>query len=119
MGAVVRKLLVMLIAVAFSVGTVLGSAAMATALCPAAPQHSQAAHGGHSAHAHHQHGAPEGTKDADARKCCVICFSVAAADPAMVRAIDLVAFPIRYALDVQRLVGRPSMLDPEIPKRRT
>jgi len=116
MGAVVRKLLVMLIAVAFSVGTVLGSAAMATA-CPAAPQHSHGAHGGPSAHHHHQHGAPESTKDADASRCCVICFSIAAADPAMVRAIALVAFPIRYALDVQRLVGQPLMLDPEIPKR--
>jgi hypothetical protein len=123
MGAVVRKLLVMLLAVAFSVGTVLGSAAMATALCPGAPQHSPAtsphghgAHDGHSAHIHHRHGAPEGTKGVDADKCCVMCFSIAAVDPALVPAIAQVPSPIRYTLDAQRLADQPSMLDPEIPK---
>lgn len=125
MGAAVRKLLVMVLAVAFSVGTVLGSAAMATALCPGAPQHSPAtpphshgAHQGHFAHAQHRHGSPEGAKGVDADKCCVMCFSIAAVDPAMVPAIAQVPSPIRYALDAQRLAGRPLMLDPEIPKRR-
>ena len=58
------------------------------------------------------------TKGVDADKCCVMCFSIAAVDPAMVPAIAQVPSPIRYALDAQRLAGRPLMLDPEIPKRR-
>ena len=112
-----RKLLVLVTALAFVAGMVQQSVAAADGSCPLSSPQSHSAPAPHAGHDHH-HGTPEQKKDAACAKCCGVCVSTAGVSPpAMTGTSAFAPSLIRYALESQRLAGRPVAIDPGIPKR--
>jgi hypothetical protein len=118
-----RQLLVLVTSLAFVAGMVQQSVAAANGSCPLSSPQSHLAPTAHSApaahagHDHH-HGTPEQKKDAACAKCCGVCVSTAGVSPpAMTGTSAFAPSLIRYALESQRLAGRPVAIDPGIPKR--
>jgi len=112
-----RKLLVLVTALAFVAGMVQQSVAAADGSCPLSSPQTQSAAAAHTEHDHH-HGTPEQKKDAACAKCCGVCVSTAGVSPPPMTGTSAFAPSlIRYALESQRLAGRPVAIDPGIPKR--
>jgi hypothetical protein len=118
MGRLLRKLLVLVTSLAFVAGMVQQSVAAADGSCPLSSPQSHSAPAAHAAHDHHHHGTPEQKKDAACPKCCGVCLTTAGVSPPPMTGTSAFApSPIRYALESQRLSGRPVAIDPGIPKR--
>jgi hypothetical protein len=114
-----RKVFVLLTALAFVAGMVQRSALAEGDPCPVNHQQTHSAHAGHTGHDGHHHGTPEQKKDAACAKCCGICVSTSTVVPAaMAGTIAVAPSRIEYALRFQRLADRPVVVDPGIPKRK-
>jgi hypothetical protein len=113
-----RKLLVLVTSLAFVAGIVQQSVFAADGSCPLTSRPTHSAHVAPAGHDHHHHGAPQQKKDAACAKCCGVCLTTAGiSPPAMTGTSAFAPSLIRYALESQRLAGRPVAIDPGIPKR--
>src|SRR5712671_3889658 len=111
-----RKLLVLVTSLAFVAGMVQQSVAAADGSCPLSSPQSHSAPAAHAGQDHH--GTPEQKKDAACAKCCGVCLSITGVSPPPMTGTSVFAPSlIRYALESQRLSGRPVAIDPGIPRR--
>ena len=118
MRRLLRKLLVLVTSLAFVAGMLQQSVAAADGSCPLSTPQTHSAPAAHAGHDHHHHGTPEQKKDAACAKCCGVCLTTAGVSPpAMTGTSAFAPSLIRYALESQRLAGRPVVIDPGIPKR--